>query len=432
MTSNHTNGEHAELAPAPETGTALREPFKVEAEPAAREHPLKKLHRLLRGRYLWAVLLSGVLAAGGAVGGWLMITPMHQAKGQIAIKTHLPRIMYDTEETGRLPMAEKFVGNQVRLIQSNRVVTAAMESEQWADYSEGVGPEAVASFKEKLQIQRPRGTDVISVGFRHPDDDAAAAAVQAVISSYEAIFQERESRQDEDRFSILNEQRTSLQDQISSLTERIQNVAPNYGPSTLQQMYQFQLQEVQQLEQELRSTEVALASAGVALRAEQDGGQASTEEPQGGDNAGGGDQAAGEPAPGEGEAGGQGQTEAQRWAAMSVREIARLDSRMQQLLDQKRSLQQQIGSLKATLGQRHRRVRDLQAQLRSVQSQIEQYAKRFREEGPSALSDQSGQSAQRMSVAQLRAKRKQLRSLLKQARQRMRELGDKHLQIADL
>jgi Mrp family chromosome partitioning ATPase/uncharacterized protein involved in exopolysaccharide biosynthesis len=426
MTSQHShNGDTGELMPASSaTGTALREPMEPEPAAGPQEHPLKKLHRLLRGRYVWAILLGGLLGTGGAVGGWMLITPMHEARGQIAIKTYVPRIMYKTEETGRLPMAEKFVGNQVKLVQSSRVVTKAMESEQWAPYSEGLGPKAVADFRDSLQIQRPRGTDVINVRFTHANEKAARAAVQSVISAYEAIFKERESQEDEGRFAALSERRSNLQDQINSLSDRIQNVAGDYGPDTLRQMYEFQLQEVQQLEQELRRTEVALASAGVAL-------DQSTQSSGSDANAGEADGEAGQ-AGGETDGNEANQTEAQKWAAMSVREIARLDGRMSQLLDQKQSLSQQIDSLTATLGERHRRVQDLRAQLRSVQQSIDQYAKQFREEGPSALSNQSGRSTAEMSVQQLRAKRKQLSSLLKQARGKMRQLGEQHLQVSDL
>jgi Mrp family chromosome partitioning ATPase/uncharacterized protein involved in exopolysaccharide biosynthesis len=413
---NGTNGHPVASAPAPMDAS----PLPTEADGAAQQqvHPLKKLHMLLRGRYLWAILLGGILAAGGAAGGWYYVTPMHQAKGQIAIKTRIPHIMFEgTDQTGPLPMADKFIATQVMLMEQRRVLEGAMASDLWDPYSDGMGPEARHEFQSKLRAYRPRGTNAINISFTHKNPEAAKAAVQAVIESYRTVFRDREVSEDQQRFNVLEDRRNNLMNQISSLNDRVQNVAEDYGPDTLERMYQFQVQQVQELETELRQTELALASAGVALKEQQGQNQ---------------DQAAGTDK--------DQQTErANRWKDLSVRQIGQLDQRMASLLERRRNLEAQMQNLGTRLGKNHRQVKQLDSQLVNLQDRIERYAQTIRDEGPSALGQGeggggsgTGLSESQMSVQQLRAKRQQLKNLHEQARQRMRQLGQKQNQIAQL
>jgi len=405
------NGDSTAMVSAP-AGQPVEPVVEEPGGGGSAEHPLKKLHRLLRGRYHWAILLGGALAAGGGAAGWYSVEPKYAAQGQIQIKTYVPRVMYQTEETGPLPMAGKFIADQVQLMKSPRVRNKAMESDAWEPYSEGMSMEAKAQFDGQLRIGRPGGTNTINVRFVHQNQDAALAAVEAVIGSYREIFRERETSEDQQRFKVLEEKQRSLMSQISTKTDRIQQIAGSYNASTLQQMYQFQLEEVHRLEQALREAEVALASAGVSV----DQMEQPTQEQ------------------------GNAEETAKRWANMTPQQLARLDSRLRSLLESKRAMERRLSTAMDRLGQNHRRVKNMRSELKHLQTSIDQRVSEFRAQGAAALSENdgsggstgSGGSSQQMTVQQLKAKRRQLQSLLEQASAELEEYAQKQSQISEL
>src|SRR3954462_10298945 len=84
-------GPNPPAHPAPWQGGALGAPAGGGAggEPSV----LKKVHRLLRGRYLLAIAL-GLLGAGlGALGGFVSQKPAYRSDGLIQIDLRVPRSM---------------------------------------------------------------------------------------------------------------------------------------------------------------------------------------------------------------------------------------------------------------------------------------------------------------------------------------------------
>src|SRR5262249_5601646 len=68
-------------------GSALATPS---TSAPANPQPLKKLHRLLRGRLWLAIPLSLAGIALGAIGGWISQTPLYQSDGYIEIRPYFP------------------------------------------------------------------------------------------------------------------------------------------------------------------------------------------------------------------------------------------------------------------------------------------------------------------------------------------------------
>src|SRR4051812_38226328 len=76
------------------------------AEPAEGEsqaNPLLVVHRLLRGRYLWAVALGLVGLIGGGIGGYLATKPTYQSAGLVRVRPTLPRVLYENDQNSMLP-----------------------------------------------------------------------------------------------------------------------------------------------------------------------------------------------------------------------------------------------------------------------------------------------------------------------------------------
>src|SRR3954466_2931761 len=57
-----------------------------------------KIHRLLRGRYLWAIGIGSILAAAGAFGGFKATEPLWTCTGTIQIKMNRDVVLNTSPE----------------------------------------------------------------------------------------------------------------------------------------------------------------------------------------------------------------------------------------------------------------------------------------------------------------------------------------------
>ena len=89
--------------------------------------PLRVVLRALRGRLVWAVLLSVIGAGVGAVSGYVSVELLYESTGFIRIKPNLKSIIYKTEDTSVMPMFTAYVGSQIQIMQSERILDMALE-----------------------------------------------------------------------------------------------------------------------------------------------------------------------------------------------------------------------------------------------------------------------------------------------------------------
>src|ERR1700723_2272489 len=82
--------------------------------------PLRRIHRLLRGRYALAAVLATIGAAAGAVGGVMLPKPAYESVGVIEIKPVVPDIRMPTDPV--LPMYAQYVQNVMVRLHTDRVI----------------------------------------------------------------------------------------------------------------------------------------------------------------------------------------------------------------------------------------------------------------------------------------------------------------------
>ncbi len=141
------------------------------------------IHRLLRGRYVWAWLLGIAGAAGGGYLGWTSQQALYRAEGLILIAPTLTSPQ-DPAGTNVMPMFSAFVAVQAERLQSPEITDAAMHHGFWRETKEGLSPEDYQSFVARRSIVfRPDGQH-IQVFFTDPSPDVARAGVRALIEAY--------------------------------------------------------------------------------------------------------------------------------------------------------------------------------------------------------------------------------------------------------
>ncbi len=101
---------------------------------------LAMVHRLLRGRYLLAILLGLAGAIAGASAGWLHGKELYTSEGQIYIQAELTPLMAQIPEN-RSSNPRSFVEMQIKRLKSPAVIDEVVNSESWKMLGRPGGPE---------------------------------------------------------------------------------------------------------------------------------------------------------------------------------------------------------------------------------------------------------------------------------------------------
>ena len=142
-----------QAVPLPLDSSILGQPLSGMAPPPPQHeqvHLLRQLHKLLRGRYHWAVGLGLAGLMIGAVIGHFALSVTYESLGQIKIEPTLPVILVHTEQSNMLPMFEAYMDAQVDMIKSRRVIQMAMAKEVWKSRHPDQSVDARQEFHSQL------------------------------------------------------------------------------------------------------------------------------------------------------------------------------------------------------------------------------------------------------------------------------------------
>jgi len=223
-------------------------------EPQAPPEPqgLKKLHRLLRHRYKWCVLLGLILAGAGVFAGYKVPRKQWSCRGIVRIPYVVPPILGSrTEESGPY---DNFMQSQVQLMRSVRVITDAMDNDDWRGVAPDLkssDPEAIVKFRDALTVTAARG-EYITPEFVHTDPAIAKIAMRCLLAAYKRIAVDLEEANRITRNNVLSKMFEQINNERSSIASRITNA------NDLRPVYQMELTERASRERELSDVEVML------------------------------------------------------------------------------------------------------------------------------------------------------------------------------
>lgn len=386
------------LIPSPGGPTGPSSQYNTDSSKPA-DNPLLLVHKLLRGRYILAIALAVILGPIGAVAGYFAVKLKYTSNATIQIAPVLPKILFESDQNSMLPMFDSYLQTQVSLLSSRRVIEMAMQSDLWKEVGGGYSLEALPEFINSLSVDQPKKSQLIIVGFSDEDPERARAATEAVVKSYMSVYVDSDISKENQRFQILEDRAKSLSTQIDALNAQILEVAHEFGSDDLSSVYEFEMTNLRTLQAELEAAKLQLASL--------------------------------EPVTGEVET-----EDALDYSKLTVEDIALMDGRMQQLVDERSRLQLEVDSFQARLRRPESRPEYRLAldALKTKESEIEAYAVAFRE-SPVLSSPSSGQSsrfAPPLTPAQLRTKVEGLEALHNDAKARTIDIGRKNLKLKEL
>jgi len=251
---------------APTTALAVPLPAHLGA-PVAEEPIFASAKRLLRGRMRVALILGAALAAVGALAGSLLPKPLYRSVGLIDVAPKLPRILYESDEKGLLPMFDEFVASQAAQASTRRVVDMAMASPEWKKFGRGAADADVAKFQENLAVTHPKFTEHVEVAFTDENPEAAETAVDQVINAYMKTVDERDVVSGQSTRKVLENQRALAGSRLSELRADVLNVTEDLGEQSLDARYQFDINERNKLDASIQDLDVEIALAKAARTA---------------------------------------------------------------------------------------------------------------------------------------------------------------------
>jgi polysaccharide biosynthesis transport protein len=147
--------------------------------------PMKKAHRLLRGRYPLVILLAAAGAIAGGVTGYMSLPPKYESTGLIAIN---PMRATTGSDDPVLPMIAMYIQMQTGLISSTSVAAAALQNPDFIaawqkDYGSTPLP-TPAEFVSAVTVEHKGNTPLITVSFDDHKKTTAEAGARALIDAY--------------------------------------------------------------------------------------------------------------------------------------------------------------------------------------------------------------------------------------------------------
>jgi len=397
--------------------------MQLPAESGRQTSPFRKAHSVLRGRYKWAITLGLIFAITGGTLGYRLVEPIYRAHGTLRVQPILPKVLYESEQNSLLPMFSAYVGSQVALISSSRVVNKALSHEQWQSVGRERSPETIQQFNDSLSVNHPRNSELILVSFDDTDPSAARKAVHSVIESFIEIFGDTDVQSVNYRLEQLESRRNQLRNELQALVRRQEALAKEFGSKNLEQIYQKKLEQVAEYEQDLKEMEVTIQLAENAV----DGAKKAREEAEG--------EASNQPSPDQPNQGAEQPEAHNSYVALTPVQIAARDPKMSNMLQQKQAAERELKRLSLTLGENHRQVVQARTLLDSIQESIDEYAADFNEQ----LAQLSGGenmagpgNRQNMSLDQLKERYDAIKKLHAETRKEAVELGNKNITLSSL
>ncbi|MEZ6234240.1 MAG: hypothetical protein R3B68_08625 [Phycisphaerales bacterium] len=226
-------------------------------------NPLLLVHRLLRGRYWWAIGLSVVLGGPLAWLGYRSKTPMYTSEAIVRIAPTQSPILFQTEQNEAIPYFDQYVSSQAALMGNEQTLRSALAAEGVEEAGWEGGNRGLVALRRAVSVQAPARAGMLRLTVSHRDPAAAQAACAAILAVYRNSY-------DQDTRTVFIQQKQALAERIrlraierDGALETVQEIARLQGTEHLQPQIDSLSRELVVLEIRLAQLKAELAVRGV-------------------------------------------------------------------------------------------------------------------------------------------------------------------------
>ncbi len=328
----------------------------------------QQLHGLLRGRYLWAIILGVILAALGASAGYFSQGDIYQSTSLIAVSPVTQRVLSSGSDDSIARHFDSWVDRQLAIIEGPKVLEPAMSSDEWQSVAFGAYATSPVMFRSGLNVARKRGQEVIAISYEAPVPELAQAGANAVTDAYKVELERSEQLQDSQRLRILEDRKLDLQKKIEKLQNEKRQLSTEHNERTIGDELDRMTIVRDKLEADLNHTRLELNELGVT----------DTNDPTSPEN-------------------------------LTLEQLATQDPQLAAMLQTRNQIESDIDyKIRLGMGERHREIRDARARIDTLNTQIEKLANALRGSSDGTYPGDAGPSDSTSPILALRAKEKRL------------------------
>ncbi|MGD0541956.1 MAG: AAA family ATPase [Tepidisphaeraceae bacterium] len=218
---------------------------------------LKKIHRLLRGRYPLVITLGLLFGVAGALLGYLSQRPMFSSRSQVEIVPVIQNLSSYGGET--MSSYGLFLESQVRVVESYEVIQRALDEDEWKDAGGARGSDAaLAHFAGGLEVENIPNTAILKITYSDPDSKLAYAGAQSIMKAYREFFQDEDPMMFTNKLQELEKLRTKATNDLQTDEAQLTDLQKVFDTDDLTSYQSTHMQQLAQLANALENYKTQL------------------------------------------------------------------------------------------------------------------------------------------------------------------------------
>ncbi|MGD0462536.1 MAG: AAA family ATPase [Tepidisphaeraceae bacterium] len=218
---------------------------------------LKKIHRLLRGRYPLVITLGLLFGVAGTLLGYLSQRPMFSSRSQVLIDPVIQNLSSYGGET--MSSYSLFLESQVRVIGSYEVIQRALDEDEWKDAGGLRGSDAALGlFSNGLEVVTIPNTAILKITYADPDAKLAYAGAMAVMKAYREFFQDEDPMMFTSKLQELEKLRTKATNDLQTGEAQLTDLQRVFNTDDLSSYQSIHMAQFAQLSNQLENLKTQL------------------------------------------------------------------------------------------------------------------------------------------------------------------------------
>jgi polysaccharide biosynthesis transport protein len=219
---------------------------------------IKKIHRLLRGRYPLVITMGILFGLAGGLTGYLSQQPLYTSAFQVEIS---PTIYSVSSANGEeIAGYDRLLQTQVAMIRGPELIQRAMDEDEWKGAGGSAQNDASMSrFASELVAENyPLDTSMLRVSFSDPDRNIALAGAQSVLKAYKEFFDQADPMMYSERLQELDKDKTKYQNELNTDQQQLRDIENLFNTDDLTSYQSQNMEELGKLGNELSDAKMQL------------------------------------------------------------------------------------------------------------------------------------------------------------------------------
>lgn len=190
-----------------------------------------------------------VIAVPAVIVIWVLVVPRYRAHAELRVRPIIPYLVFQTEESGKIPLYDSFVNTQVSIVMSSAVLRRVLDQSEIQDtlwYEKppkslisrlrGSTPTPLNRLGDALSARPRKDTEIIDITFIDSNAREAQLIVNVVLDQYIKYIGEMLDATGDKIYSQLVDQYKSLENEIAGREKIIAELRRTLGTGTPEEL----------------------------------------------------------------------------------------------------------------------------------------------------------------------------------------------------